>query len=141
MFVRDSLVAENTADLKHLWEPRHKEALLPQLAGANTQKHLNIEGIVVRNKRARIGTTGRSLEGRGLYFEIVALNQKRADCIPKFCLADKQLAERWRECNIEMAITELELFVLEAKPRVRKRQERLCKHSPARNLDAFCTSL
>src|SRR6185312_5041534 len=71
---RDALVAEDPADLEHLFQPAHDQAFEVQLLG-DAQVEIDVQGVVVGDERPGRGPTGDGVEDGRLHLDEAALLQ------------------------------------------------------------------
>ena len=73
-----AFVAEDTADLIYALNTAHDKALEVKL-GRNTQVHVYIKGVVVRDEGTRGSAAGDGVENRRLDLHVAAVIEEAAD--------------------------------------------------------------
>jgi hypothetical protein len=128
---RDPLVPEVAVDLVDAFEPTHRQPLEIQL-GRDAQIQLEIERVVMRDKRPGQRAAGHRLHHRRLDFQEAARVEKRADGRHHARAGLKHGARVGIDDQIQIALPVSRFNVAQAVPFLRQRQQALGQEVQAR---------
>ena len=106
-----TLVAESLADLVDTLKATDDEAFQIQLQG-DTQIHVGIEGVIVRDERAGGGTTGDGLQHRSLYLRVPGIVEEFAHGADDGSAVDERLLHAIVDNQVHVALAGAHLRVI-----------------------------
>jgi hypothetical protein len=131
---RDSLVAKAAADLEHLVEAADDQPLQVQLGG-DPQIEIGIEGVVMRDERARRGTAGDRMEDRRLHLDKALRPQPLPHALDHIAAQHEQLATAVVGPQIDLALTVAGLDIGHPAPLVAEGAAGVGQEHPLGHLD------
>ena len=102
--------------------------------GGDAQIHVDVKGIVVRDKGARVGAARNQTEDGGLHFDIAAVVQKFAHIANDETALDEGVLDFGIDNEIHIPLAVAQLNILESVEFFRQGQKRFCKQSQLRGM-------
>jgi hypothetical protein len=131
---RDSLVAKTAADLEHLVEAADDQSLQVELGG-DPQIEIGVEGVVMRDERARRGTAGDRMEDRRLHLDKALRPQSLPHALDHIAAQHEQLATAIVGPQVDLALAVAGLHIGHPAPLVAERAAGVGQEHPLGHLD------
>ena len=125
----DALVAKRPTELEHALHTADEKPLEVQLR-RDAQIQVEVVGVDVSEKRARVGAAVYLLQHRSLDLEKTLAQQRFSDCTQHLAACRDEVARLAVDRQVDVAGTDTGLWVGEALPLVRQRSQALADQPP-----------